>query len=410
MSWGRFPLVLWRLVTAYQRAAEVHAVRQLSSHTRDLKAQWADLTVTRTGNKPSNRGPEKRYERLVDFRAVLVLDLRNLPVTLLTATSTLVSLTLSLVITAETPFCRALSACSSSLKNLKLSLFGVCDPGPFRHFRNLPQLQSLTWLCLKCFKVLSVWKVARSLLLSATRLQEFEFVDSSAEEVIPLLAAHPSLSVVTLTATSRVLRMLRSDRALLAISRLEVNHRLEDRQQLLDMAGIVGDTAKVVTDCHSLVVDFRSCHMGKGDIARVVQLDHVAPSMSLLEASLVQTSLQDVTFALQELDLFEHIVAIPCQRLHLLGRLCADRLWATRLCGAVSLDTGVLLDTGRLRTDCLILEDFVLSCTFRPNCRASLELRQCTLKFEVQDMRGLRDMKLVACTLPNGDTINRACI
>jgi hypothetical protein len=379
-------------VTAFQRATEVHAVRQLSSHTRDLKAQWASFAALLV-----NKWREKSlstYEMLIDFRAVTVLDLQNFPVNLLTATPALVSLTVGLVVTSGATFCRSLAACCSSLKDLDLTLFGVCDPGTFRHFRDLPELPCLTRLRRKCVRVPSVWKVVRSLMLSASGLEDFEFVGNGAEEVLPLLAAQAvsSLSAATLPAYSRVLRALQSEhRAVLAISRLRVSHQdLDVCSQLVDMGGMRGEAAvMVVASCHSLVLDF------KVSPAAVVQLRHASPGKALLDAIAAQPLLQEVTLVLADAGLFEQAVAIPCTRLQLEGQSCED---------------SVVLDTASLHTKHLILEHFVLFCAFRQQCRASLELRACSLQFELQDMRGLRDMKLLACTLPNGDTINRACL
>jgi hypothetical protein len=386
-----YPLVIWRLVTEYQTALEVHTVRQLSSHTRGLKAHWPELDVARfkTAGIKTEAG-----ESLIDFKTVININLSYCPVSLIGLTSRLVSLTVRLVITEGAALCRALGACGT-LERLDLCLYGLCSPVGVvcRYLQDLPPLQHLTWLRLSCFRLLSSSEVEvhRSLLLSAPALREFEYCGTGysdagfSDEMIPLLATQSGLSLVTLPFMSRV-----DYRPLVPVLRLRLDHHnQEPRQKLIGLSRVKSDTAVLVRECSSLVLLLNR--------AAVNEVWHVAPSRQVLDALLVETSLQDVYLLLNMAEDFERALRIPSRRLRLRGR------------GPFLVDLA-LLTTVSARTECLVLDNFALSYTSRIVWRVSLELLKCSLQFDFQEFAGSQHVKLDTCTLPNGGVINRACL
>jgi len=183
-------------------------------------------------------------------------------------------------------------------------------------------------------------------------------------------------------------------RPLVPVLRLRLDHHnQEPRQKLIDLSRVKSDTAVLVRECSSLVLLLNR--------AAVNEVWHVAPSGRVLDALLVETSLQDVYLLLNMAEDFERALRIPSKRLRLRGRL--------RLEGPFFVDLA-LLTTVSARTELLVLENFTLFYTSRNACRASLELLKCRLEFDFQDLAGSRHVKLNTCTLLNGDVINRASL
>lgn len=395
-DWGSWPLVLWRLVTQCQTAAEVHAVRQLSSHTRALKAQWQNLIdPQQIAHSPANHTWDQ-LQGLIDFKALTRLDLVSLRMSLTPLPATILSLTVGILVSEEERLCQALAWCGPTLARLDLSLFGVCAPCKFRHLRDLPVLPSLTWLGLKCLRVSNA-KVARSLLRAAPYLAAFEYLGNELDdEVVPLLSGLTSVSVpFSRHANYKPLTQSQSRPLGWSLVLRLKYHNQKDREKLVRICKV----PPAILECTTLAITFGKAQDSDRTGARLTEVGHVSPSNTVLDALLLSNNLQ-----LVELDnvgastaVFDQVLRIRSKRLRLRARATVDF---------------ALIVTARAET--LVLEHMILTlCDVIPDVGGlKLELLQCTLEFGLRELAGfkLESVKLTACTLPNGCIVNRACL